>query len=224
LYSIGMKKTKDQQIQELEYKMAHELKQKLFAKEMSLNRKYIKMLDTKRCKMILKQEQEREKAKKKIERQVETKLKNKIRAIKWHKLVKYKSKWKTLPKLKQDLLTALQKYVRLRDSNEAWYWKCISCENIRHYKWCDGGHYLSRRLNSVAFDLDNIHLQCKTCNGFKWWAPIEYRKWLIEKIGIKKVELLESKKHRIVTLDRDHMIKEIKKWKAINKKLEAQKV
>jgi hypothetical protein len=34
---------------------------------------------------------------------------------------------------------------------------------------------------------------------------------------------LESKKHRIVSLDRDHMIKEIKKWKKINKEMELEK-
>ncbi len=50
----------------------------------------------------------------------------------------------------------------------------------------DAGHYISRSsggVSGVYFDERNIHLQCKTCNGFKQGATQEYREFIVKTYG-----------------------------------------
>ena len=82
------------------------------------------------------------------------------------------------------------KYIRLRDKDEL----CISCQ--KPPKKQNAGHYFSSGGHSnVRFDENNVHLQCEHCNTFLSGSLIEYRKNLINKIGIEKYESLESKAH-----------------------------
>ena len=50
---------------------------------------------------------------------------------------------------------------------------------------------------ATAFDLRNIHLQCKNCNGMLHWNLIEYRKSLVEKYWEEMVLDLEKRKHEV---------------------------
>ena len=44
----------------------------------------------------------------------------------------------------------------------------------------------------MRFNEDNVHIQCATCNNYLSGNLIEYRKGLIKKIGVDKVEALEN--------------------------------
>lgn len=145
-----------------------------------------------------------EKAQLTYEKQLEKYLKDQNRRFeKFKREIEWKKPLKRLEKkkdetqaLKKKLYTLIQKYVRLRDSNKHWWWKCISCwKKVRRDK-ADGGHYISRANMSTAFDEKNIHLQCKGCNGMLWWNLIEYRKNLVKKIGEDEVLKLEKKKYQ----------------------------
>jgi len=86
-----------------------------------------------------------------------------------------------------------QKFCRLRDAYNGGY--CISCG--KYLVWndnCDGGHYIKRKNKTVKFDEDNCHAQCVSCNQWRSGNDAEYRKNLIKKIGLEKVEYLESQK------------------------------
>ena len=99
--------------------------------------------------------------------------------------------------------TDCNKYIRLRDINEP----CPSCGKFDHEipdifvggKW-DAGHFKSRgAYPELRFNENNIHKQCKSCNGgsgkfsHKEKTVSEaYRINLIKKIGIDKVEWLEG--------------------------------
>jgi hypothetical protein len=103
---------------------------------------------------------------------------------------------KTLRKRVDDLAVAMQKLVRLKEAvqNDG-YCKCVSCGIVKHWKECDGGHYISRNHQSTKVLEENIHPQCKGCNlksgKGDTLVNIDYRNWMIEFYGEEFVEELE---------------------------------
>jgi hypothetical protein len=89
---------------------------------------------------------------------------------------------------KEATKTACHAFIRDRDRGKP----CISCQR----PWSDdfhAGHYLESGNNSkIRYDEDNINGQCVSCNSFKGGNAAEYRGNLIKKIGLKRVERLES--------------------------------
>jgi hypothetical protein len=106
-----------------------------------------------------------------------------------------KSDW---TKILQQLVN---RYVRQRDGNF-----CISCNKEVQGK-IDAGHMFSvGNYPSVRFDLRNINSQCIRCNQYNGGSLLEYRKYLIKKIGISDFEDLELKAHQ----NRQYSIPELK--------------
>lgn len=115
----------------------------------------------------------------------------------WSKEVKEKT-WKKEKKerkeklkTKSDHLNELQKifnkFIRERDTGNL----CISCQKKPSKK--NAGHFKSvGACPELRFEELNAHLQCEYCNTHLHGNIIEYRKNLINKIGIEKVEWLEG--------------------------------
>jgi hypothetical protein len=88
---------------------------------------------------------------------------------------------------------AFNAYVRSRDKDAP----CISCGNytlndLPGGGW-DCGHYRSTgSAPHLRFNLWNAHKQCVKCNRYLSGNVVEYRKGLVNKIGIDKVEQLEA--------------------------------
>ncbi len=81
------------------------------------------------------------------------------------------------------------KYIRERDKGLP----CISCGAKKYTPSC-GHYYPSGTYKSVTFDEDNCSVQCWfNCNSSKSGSLIEYRKGLIERIGIERLEALEQR-------------------------------
>ena len=80
-------------------------------------------------------------------------------------------------------------FVRERDRDKP----CISCGRF-HTGQHHAGHYRSvGSCPELRFDADfNIHKQCSVCNNHLSGNLINYRRNLIIKIGLEKVEWLES--------------------------------
>ncbi len=157
-------------------------------------------------------------------KKISNRAEKKKREILWKRKLKKHSKTKTKNKLFQELYKLVQKYARLRDSDVYGYWYCISCWKRVHYKKADWWHYISRKFMISAFDPDNIHLQCKTCNkpAYRWWKDwniLEYRPRLIQKIWIWKVTKLENDKNIIKDWKFDELESLIKEYKHKNKQL-----
>lgn len=106
-------------------------------------------------------------------------------------------KWSDTKSLREKLDKIYSRYIRLRDSKkyEFKYFRCISCGRILPYEQSDCGHYISRRNMALRFCEDNTSAQCRNCNRFQDGNIIGYREGLIKKIGIKRVELLETRRH-----------------------------
>ncbi len=78
------------------------------------------------------------------------------------------------------------RFIVIRDSGKP----CISCGR---YLPLSCGHYRSvGAAPELRFNEDNAHGQCYECNGNKSGNVKEYRESLIEKIGLTRVEVLES--------------------------------
>lgn len=87
---------------------------------------------------------------------------------------------------------SFNKFIRARDSELP----CISCGCFTSDRlgggW-DAGHYRSRgSAPELRFEELNCHKQCKKCNQYLSGNVTEYRKGLLAKIGLEKIEWLEG--------------------------------
>ena len=85
-----------------------------------------------------------------------------------------------------------RKILLIRDRQPGDMFRCISCRKLLPINVAQVGHYISRRYESMRWDLRNIHLQCAACNKWKGGNPIEYRKALVEMYGEKEVQSMET--------------------------------
>jgi hypothetical protein len=134
---------------------------------------------------------------------------------------KYKSKT-----VKQLLATATKHFntfIRRRDAPDG-FGTCISSGQslIVPSKNAQAGHfYPGGKFSQLKFNEDNVHLQGKSDNYFAGGNLLEYRKNLIKKIGIKRVEKLDliasRSKRENFKWDRFFLIEIIEKYKKLNK-------
>jgi len=82
-------------------------------------------------------------------------------------------------------------WIRMRDKGK----KCISCHVTLEGKY-DAGHYYPSTNFSLRFDESNVHGQCVKCNQYLHGNLIEYRKGLINRIGLDEVQRLDSMAHQ----------------------------
>lgn len=94
---------------------------------------------------------------------------------------------------------AFSLYIRTRDAQpyEGRAFRCISCGRVLPIEQADCGHYVNRQHMSLRFSELNCNAQCSHCNRFDEGNMSGYRRGLINKIGLQKVELLESMKHQV---------------------------
>lgn len=103
-----------------------------------------------------------------------------------------RQKHKTKSDHKKEAQSAFNAYIRARDEGKP----CISCGNMPESYYgggVDAGHYRSRgSAPQCSFNLYNVHAQCKRCNRYLSGNVTEYRKGLVQRIGLDKVEALEN--------------------------------
>jgi hypothetical protein len=123
-------------------------------------------------------------------------------AVKFAKYERQKAAEETRSKRQRDTYGDIKiaqnwcnKYIRLRDKGLP----CISCDisdydlRVSKLQWA-AGHYMAiGAAPQLRFNEDNIHKQCnRNCNRGKHGNLIEYRKRLIIRIGLERVEALEN--------------------------------
>lgn len=97
----------------------------------------------------------------------------------------------TIPELTRKAQAVFNRFIRMRDKNKP----CISCgkPNDGTANTFDAGHYRSvGSASHLRFNEKNVHAQCKHCNQYLSGNVVSYRRGLIERIGLKEVENLES--------------------------------
>lgn len=94
----------------------------------------------------------------------------------------------TIPELTKKAQAAFNRYIRLRDRGLP----CISCGTPwkENFQAC---HYVpAGRSNKLRFEEDNVHGGCVRCNLYESGNLRGYRIGLIERIGVERVEQLET--------------------------------
>ncbi len=120
-----------------------------------------------------------------------------------------KNDLKTTQDWLKEAQTIFNKYIRLRDNGL----NCISCgqkiNGVKH-----ASHYLSSGGHSaVRFHEDNVWVSCYKCNVMLSGNQIEYRKSLIKKIGVERVEWLEENGSKVKKWTIDELKELIKEYK-----------
>jgi len=111
-------------------------------------------------------------------------------------------------KLKIKAQTIFNAWIRNRDK----FKQCISCPGPVE----QAGHFYSAgNFNHMRFNEDNCHGQCVKCNYYLSGNLLEYRKRLILKIGIERVEKLDllAADKSVHKTDRFHLIEIILKYR-----------
>lgn len=91
--------------------------------------------------------------------------------------------------LKRKAIQVFNAYIRARDKDKP----CVSCGYKDGARQIHAGHY--RPAGNVAilrFDERNVHAQCSICNNHLSGNLVNYRKELINRIGLDQVEELEA--------------------------------
>ena len=88
----------------------------------------------------------------------------------------------------EDTQKAVNAYVRARDAGKP----CISCD-APWTETAQAGHFLSRGARpELRFELDNLAGQCVRCNLHLSGNLLGYRRGLVARIGLERVEALEG--------------------------------
>lgn len=90
-------------------------------------------------------------------------------------------------KLYRTLVATFNAFIRQRDE----HLPCISC-GVTNAVWHAGHYKTTNAYPELRFNEDNVHKQCEKCNIELGGNVENYRKNLIERIGIERVEALES--------------------------------
>ena len=99
-------------------------------------------------------------------------------------------------------LDAIQKLARVAAADDNGYCQCVSCGKYDHWTAFDGGHFIPKGHSSYwSLRIENLHPQCKGCNGFgmKYGTALqEYTKWMIDYYGRDFVDEMETLKREPV--------------------------
>jgi len=121
---------------------------------------------------------------------------------------------KKTPKTKA--LDTLQKLVRLKAADEHGYCTCVSCGKIDKWSSFDGGHFIPKGHSSYwALREENVHPQCKGCNGFGMkhgTAMSRYTVWMQNMYGKDIVDDMETMKRTQVKFYKKDYEEMTKDW------------
>jgi hypothetical protein len=103
--------------------------------------------------------------------------------------------------LRAQALVLIQKLARISAADGNGYAECWSCHTQHHYKDMDGGHYIAKGHSSYwALEEENVHPQCKGCNGFGMrygTAAQQYTLSMVDYYGRDFVDHMEAKKRNV---------------------------
>lgn len=125
-------------------------------------------------------------------------------------MIKKKKKTREID-YKKDAWTWFSKYIRLRDclitTGTKEYGLCFTCGRRKHFKELQAGHFLDGRWNSILFEEDGVHAQCRQCNLFKSGNKEMYEPKMLKLYGAERVEELRALKNQTIRFTKEELIK-----------------
>jgi hypothetical protein len=131
-------------------------------------------------------------------------------------LKKPRTKKVNLKSLDKQMDTYYSRYIRLRDSEDGYNCKCISCGKIAPIKEMQNGHYKRRGqslCNPTKYDERNTNAQCVYCNLRLRGNESSYAVALEEKYGFGILQELEIKSKQIFKVSAAWYIEKIAYYK-----------
>ncbi len=105
------------------------------------------------------------------------------------------AKKKTIARLVDDAAVLLQRIVRIKAADGEGYCSCVTCGKTQHWKEMQGGHFISRVKTIHKLCEENIHPQCKQCNGPLRGNVVAYTMYMIDTYGREHVDEMEATKN-----------------------------
>jgi hypothetical protein len=107
-------------------------------------------------------------------------------------------------------LLAIQLLSRVAGADDEGYCTCASCGDQFYYKDGDGGHFIAKGHSSYwSLEVENVHPQCKGCNGFGMkfgTASQQYTIFMIDMYGKEFVDnMIATKKTPIKMYKADYV-------------------
>jgi hypothetical protein len=144
-----------------------------------------------------------ERSRKTAQRKADKSHKEKTKALRRQSRA-FKEANKTKSDWNKEAQAAFNKYIRARDYGKP----CIACGAMSQQKYggtVDASHFRSRGSSpNLRFHLLNCWSGCTRCNRYLSGNITEYRKGLIDRIGLARVEELECD-NRIVRMDIEYL-------------------
>lgn len=108
---------------------------------------------------------------------------------------------KTLKRAKDKCWKAFSEYIRTKECLETtdspFSGICVTCGREVDFKECQAGHFLAGRTNSILFEENGVHLQCRQCNLFRSGNIENYYPYMLKKYGQKEIDRLKKLKGTI---------------------------
>lgn len=82
----------------------------------------------------------------------------------------------------------MSRYVRQKHADWRGYVRCYTCGKIMKWGESDCGHL--RHINALDFNLDNLRVQCFSCNRMRSGRGDIFALKLVKEIGLKRVNAL----------------------------------
>lgn len=109
-------------------------------------------------------------------------------------------KTKSIKTLKAKAWKLFSEYIRRKYADENGMVKCCTCDHFAHWKQMQAGHFIPGRCNSILFEENGVHPQCRKCNYNEGNGP-EYYVFMLNKYGQEEIDRLRNLRHQAVKLD-----------------------
>ncbi len=96
------------------------------------------------------------------------------------------AKVKSYKALLRKAVESFNAWIRNRDQDR----ECITCNSHRIDHACH--FYSAGHHSALKFNTDNVHGGCLQCNYFKHGSTGDYRRRLEQRIGLQRLQLLDS--------------------------------
>lgn len=117
------------------------------------------------------------------------------------------------------LVSVFNQYIRLRDTDENGYGRCISCNTMKHYSDLDAGHFVNCKHLSLKFSEINVNAQCIPCNRFDEGNAAGYALGIMKKYDEGQLILLNIAKNKTIKFTEFELTEIIKHYRKLNKEM-----
>lgn len=122
-----------------------------------------------------------------------------------------------IPKLKAEADKWFSQYIRYRDGRythaRGWETECITCNRWLPLKQMQAGHFVTRAINDLRFDEENVNGQCLKCNVFGAGEQYKYSVAVDIKYGEGTATALMSRRsilHKFTRQELEEIINDAK--------------